>query len=89
MSLAEIFHSFNMRSQRQSIFKLGSQNKFLLLAGIGSFVATVVVCEVQFLADAFGFAPVGLEEFAIAILLGALVIPVVEIVKLIQRKIAK
>ena len=27
MSMAEIFHSFNMRSQRQSIFKLGSQNK--------------------------------------------------------------
>ena len=89
MSLAEIFHSFNMRSQRQSIFKLGSQNKFLLLAGIGSFVATVVVCEVQFLADAFGFAPVGLEEFVIAIALGVCVIPIVEIVKFIQRKIAK
>ena len=89
MSLAEIFHSFNMRSQRQSIFKLGSQNKFLLFAGLGSFVATVVVCEVQFLADAFGFVPVGIEEFAIAILLGVLVIPVVEVVKLIQRKLAK
>ena len=89
MSLAEIFHSFNMRSQRQSIFKLGSQNKFLLLAGIGSFVATVVVCEVDFLADAFDFVPVGLEEFIIAIALGICVIPVVEIVKLIQRKIAK
>ena len=89
MSLAEIFHSFNMRSQRQSIFKLGSQNKFLLLAGIGSFLATVLVCEVQFLADAFGFAPVGLEEFIIAIVLGVCVIPVVEIVKLVQRKLAK
>ena len=89
MSLAEIFHSFNMRSQRQSIFKLGSQNKFLLLAGIGSFVATVVVCEVDFLADAFGFVPVGLEEFLIAIALGVCVIPIVEIVKFIQRKLAK
>jgi Ca2+-transporting ATPase len=89
MSLAEIFHSFNMRSQRQSIFKLGTQNKFLLLAGIGSFAATVLVCEVPFLADAFNFAPVGLEEFAIAIVLGALVIPVVETVKFIQRKLTK
>ena len=89
MSLAEIFHSFNMRSQRQSIFKLGSQNKFLLLAGIGSFIATTVVCEVPFLADAFGFAAVGLDEYAIAIALGIVVIPVVEFVKLIQRKIAK
>ena len=89
MSLAEIFHSFNMRSQRQSIFTLGTKNTFLLLAGVGSFIATVLVCEVQFLADAFGFAPVGLEEFLIAIALGVCVIPVVEIVKMIQRKLVK
>lgn len=89
MSMAEIFHSFNMRSQRQSIFKLGSQNKFLLLAGFGSFIATTVVCEVDFLARAFKFASVGLDEYVIAIALGICVIPVVEIVKLIQRKIAK
>ena len=89
MSMAEIFHSMNMRSQRQSIFKLGSQNKFLLLAGLGSFIATTVVCEVRFLADAFGFEHVGFNEYAIAIVLGLCVIPVVEIVKLIQRKITK
>ena len=45
--------------------------------------------EVEFLAKAFDFAPVGLLEFGIAILLGVLVIPVVEVVKLIKRKIAK
>ena len=89
MSMAEIFHSFNMRSQRGSIFALGSQNKFLLLAGFGSFLATTVVCEVPFLADAFGFAHVGLDEYVIAIILGVVVIPVVEIVKLIQRKLVK
>ncbi len=86
MSMAEIFHSFNMRSQRQSIFKLGSQNKFLLLAGFGSFVATTVVCEVPFLANAFNFAAVGLDEYVIAIALGVCVIPIVEFVKFIQRK---
>ena len=87
MSMAEIFHSFNMRSQRQSIFKLGSQNKFLLLAGIGSFLATTVVCEIPFLADAFGFAHVGLDEYILAIALGVVVIPVVEAIKFVQRKI--
>lgn len=89
MSLAEIFHSFNMRSQRQSIFRLGSQNKFLLLAGIGSFFATTLVCEVPFLASAFQFTSVGLAEYMIAIVLGVSVIPVVELVKLIQRKLVK
>ena len=86
MSMAEIFHSFNMRSQRQSVFRLGTQNKFLLLAGIGSFIATTLVCEVTFLANAFGFTGVELAEYVIAIALGICVIPIVEVVKLIQRK---
>ena len=89
MSMAEIFHSFNMRSQRGSIFRLGSQNKFLWFAGIGSLLATTLVCEVPFLANAFGFASVDLVEYLIAIALGLIVIPVVEIVKLIQRAIHK
>ncbi len=89
MSMAEIFHSFNMRSQRGSIFRLKSHNKTLWFAAIGSLILTTVVCEVPFLANAFGFTPVELSEYGVAILLGALVIPIVEIVKLIQRTIAK
>jgi len=89
MSMAEIFNSFNMRSQRGSIFKLGSQNKLLWLASIGSLVATTLVCEVPFLANAFGFASVGFDEYLVAIGLGFIVIPVVEIVKLIQRHVGK
>ena len=89
MSMAEVFHSFNMRSQRGSMFTLGSQNKTLWIAGIGSLVATTLVCEIPFLANAFGFASVGVGEYLIAIALGLVVIPVVEIVKLIQRKTSK
>jgi Ca2+-transporting ATPase len=89
MSMAEIFHSFNMRSQRGSIFKLGSQNKILWFACLGSLVATTLVCEVPFLAGAFGFAPVELVEYGVAIALGFVVIPVVEIVKFFQRQRAK
>ena len=89
MSMAEIFHSINMRSQRGSIFKLGSQNKFLLLAALGSLIATTLVCEVPFLAKAFDFTSVELTEYLIAIVLGALVIPIVELVKFFQRKMSK
>ncbi len=89
MSMAEIFHSFNMRSQRGSIFKLPSQNKVLLLAGLASLIATTLVCEVPFLATAFGFASVGIVEYLIAIGLGITVIPIVEVVKFFQRKRAK
>ena len=89
MSMAEIFHSFNMRSQRGSIFRLPTRNKILIGAAILTLIATTVVCEVPFLASAFGFASVNLAEYIIAIALGALVIPIVEIVKLFQRKAAK
>jgi len=89
MSMAEIFHSFNMRSQRSSIFSLGSQNKTLVIAAIGSLIATTLVCEVPFLANAFGFAPVHFNEYIVAIGLGIVVIPIVELVKYIQRKAQK
>ncbi|MBE5751871.1 MAG: calcium-translocating P-type ATPase, PMCA-type [Clostridiales bacterium] len=89
MSMAEIFHSFNMRSQRQSLFSIKGQNKWLWWAAIGSFAATALVCEIPFLASMFGFASVGWLEFLVAIAIGACVIPIVEIVKFAQRKSAK
>ena len=89
MSMCEIFHSFNLRSQRKSIFSLKGQNKILWAAMIGSLLLTTAVLEVPFLANAFGFTPIGLTEYGIAMALAILVIPVVEIVKLIQRATAK
>ena len=88
MSMAEIFHSFNMRSQRGSIFRLPTQNKMLLGAAVLTLIATTLVCEVPALAAAFGFTAVSLAEYIVAIGLGVLVIPIVEIVKLVQRKLA-
>ena len=86
MSMAEIFHSFNMRSQRGSIFKLGSQNKMLIIAGIATVILTTLVCEIPFLANAFEFTSVSFVEYVIAIALGVLVVPIVETVKFFQRK---
>ena len=89
MSMAEIFHSFNMRSQRGSIFKLKSQNMILWGAGILSLLLTTAVIEIKFLANAFGFAVIGIKEYAIALGLAVAVIPIVEIVKFFQRLIHK
>ena len=89
MSMCEIFHSFNMRSQRKSIFSLKGQNKVLWAAMLGSFALTLVLLYVPFLRNAFGFEPISMMEFGIALGLAFLVIPIVEIVKLVQRAIAK
>ena len=89
MSMAEIFHSFNMRSQRKSLFAIKKQNKLLWIAAVGSLLLTTVVCEVPFLGNAFGFTHVGFVEYGIAALLGFAIIPIVEIVKLVQRVVGK
>ena len=89
MSMCEIFHSFNLRSQRKSVFSLKKQNKVLWAAMIGSLVLTTLILEVPFLANAFGFITISWKEYAISIGLAILVVPIVEIVKLIQRKSAK
>ena len=89
MSMCEIFHSFNMRFQRRSIFSSRSHNKALWVAMLGSLLITTLVLEVGPIADAFGFTPVGWAEYGIALALAVLVIPVVELVKFFQRRAAK
>jgi len=86
MSMAEIFHSFNMRSQRGSLFSLKKQNMALILAGMASLVLTTAVLYVPFLATSFGFEHISLTEYAVALGLAFAVIPIVEVVKLFQRK---
>ena len=89
MSMCEIFHSFNMRFQRRSIFSGRSHNKVLWAAMLGSLLITTLVLEVGPIADAFGFTPVGWAEYGIALALAVLVIPVVELVKFFQRRAAR
>ncbi len=89
LSMCEIFHSFNMRSLHGSIFTIKGQNKWLWGAGLLSLVLTTAVIEIDFLANAFSLAHLDLTEYAIAMGLAILIIPIVEIVKLIQRAIKK
>ena len=85
MSMAEIFHSFNMRSRRKSIFTLSRQNIWLWGSGIAAFLLTTLVIEVPALAKIFEFTPIDLKEYGIAMGLAILMIPIVEIVKAFQR----
>jgi len=89
MSMCEIFHSFNMRSQRKSVFTLKGQNKVLWAAMLGSLLLTTLVIEVPFLANAFGFEPITWVEYGVSMALAITVIPIVELVKLFQRLAAK
>lgn len=89
MSMAEIFHSFNMRSQRGSIFNMKSHNIALYGGMIASLVLTTSIIYIPFLSKLFEFEHISFIEYLIAILLAFCVIPIVEIVKGIQRKYNK
>ena len=85
LSMAEIFHSFNMRSLKGSIFKMKNQNLWLWGAGILSLILTTVVIEIPVLANAFELAHLDLMEYGIALALAFLVIPIVELIKFFVR----
>ena len=89
MSMCEIFHSFNMRSRRQSLFTLSKQNMWLWGSGIVALLLTTVVIEVPALARLFEFATISWREYGVAMGLAVLIIPIVEIVKAFQRAAAK
>ena len=89
LSMAEIFHAFNMRSLHGSVFKIKKRNWWLWGAGILSLLLTTLVVEVRPLADAFDLAKLDGTEYAIAIALAFSIIPMVELVKAIARAVRK
>ena len=89
LSMVEIFHSFNMRSRRISIFRMQNQNRYLWGAMLASWIGTTAVIYVPFLSNAFGFESISVMEYAIAIGLAISIIPIMEIVKYVQRRMGK
>ena len=89
LSMTEVFHSFNMRSRRKSIFSFKKQNPVLWASMALSLICTTGVIYIPFLRNAFGFTMIDLKEYLVAMALAVTVIPIIEIVKLIQRATEK
>ena len=84
MSLAEVFHAYNMRSH-DSIFRLRTKNPLLLLTMLISLLLTAAVIYVPGLNTLFGFEHISFAEYAVALALAISTIPIVELGKLLQR----
>ena len=95
LSMAEIFHAYNARSMKESVFSLKSHNKLLWGAMISSLILTTAVIFVPGLnaffhfADAAGNPIINFKEYVIALVLAASIIPLVEIIKATERAIKK
>lgn len=89
LSMCEIFHSINMRSRDKSIFSIKSHNKLLTGAMVLSFVLTLGVIYIPGLNAVFSLTAISLLNCFKAIGIALIIIPVVEIAKLIKRKLNK
>lgn len=86
LSMCEIFHSLNMRSRNNSILRLPSRNIYLLGAMGIAFFLTVMVIYLPRINTIFKLSALSAANALIAIGLAFLIIPVVEVVKLIKSK---
>ena len=91
LAMAEIFHSFNMRTQHASIFSVQGHNVYLYGSMIfswvlSSWVLSTGIVYMPVISDMFKFQHISFEEYVVAMGMAFSVIPIVEIVKFIQRK---
>ena len=88
MSMAEIFHSYNMRT-KNSIFTLRTHNWLLTGTMVVALLLTAAVIFIPSLAALFGFATISLTEYLVALGLALSIIPLVEMFKLFSRLFRK
>ena len=86
-NFVEMFHAISMRSQKNSIFTLKTMNWWLLGAFILTVLLTLVVIYVPFFTKLFGFTAISFKEFVVAFGLAFLIVPIIEIQKLIKKKL--
>lgn len=90
LGLMQLFHAFNVKSVHQSLFKVGVfKNRVFNWAILLSFALMMVIIVVPGLNDIFRVSHLDLYQWGIVIGTSFAIIPIVEIVKAIQRAMGK
>ena len=89
MNFIEMFHAVCMRSQRNSIFRMRNMNWWLLGAFVLTTIFTLGIIYIPFFVNLFGFTSISFIEFITAFGLAFLIVPIIEITKLIEKRINK
>ncbi|HJW86820.1 MAG TPA: cation-translocating P-type ATPase, partial [Candidatus Brocadiaceae bacterium] len=86
MVVSQLFHSFNCRSVRLSLFKVGVfTNKKLLLATGISLAMQITIVYIPYLEDVFKVTPLAARDWLTVFGFSALIFVVVEAVKGVKR----
>ncbi|MGM0216043.1 cation-translocating P-type ATPase [Enterococcus sp. AZ109] len=88
LGFMQLFHAFNVKSIKQSIFKVGPfRNKTFNWAILLSFALMGVILVVPGLNDIFRVASLNFHQWATVGIASFSIVPIVECVKFVQRKI--
>ncbi|MDF0480624.1 cation-translocating P-type ATPase [Vagococcus sp. PNs007] len=90
LGLIQLFHAFNVKSVHQSLFKVGAfRNKFFNYAALLSFVLLASTIVIPGFNDLFSVSHLDGYQWAVVFGSSFAIIPIVEIVKFVQRKQGK
>ncbi len=88
MAFTQLFNALNMRSIRRSVFEIGFfSNKYMVVALFIATVMQLVVIEIPFFRNIFGFASLSVEELVVFIGMSSLVLVFGEIYKYIRYQV--
>jgi Ca2+-transporting ATPase len=85
LSICEIFQAFTMRALKQNIFTLKTHNIALWGALAFSLILAISAIYTPFLSTVFSLKPLSAKELMTSLLLAVSVIPIIEVVKTVQR----
>ena len=87
LTCSQLFHSFNCRSMKTSLFRLGVfSNPQLVLANGGSFLLQLAIIYVPALQPVFKTQALGLADLGIILLFSSLPFWAMEVIKTLNRK---
>jgi Ca2+-transporting ATPase len=90
LACSQLFHSFNCRSNHESIFSLGFfSNISLVYATLISFALQMAVVYIPFLQTVFKTQPLGLFDWVMVLVISSFPLLAMEVVKLVKRMIRK
>lgn len=84
LGFSQLFHAFNLRSFRHSIFKKSEINKWLIIAALINGLMMVAVLTIPALESLFKLAHMDMSHWEMVLALSFVPIPVVEVMKLLK-----
>lgn len=87
MATTQIFNAFNLRSLKESVFKLGFLTNRVVLLGVGiALLLQIFLIQIEPLSSIFGFQPLFLSEWILIIFLSSSVLLVGSLYKILKNR---